>query len=87
MFEKGEDNKNIKKEEKKTADNSWSVISLAWELGYTISVPIIVLALLGRILDKKWETAPWMMLLGIFISIIVTTYLVYKKTEKIIKGE
>ena len=64
--------------------NTWSALSLAWELGYTIAIPIVALALGGRLLDKKLGTAPWLLLTGIFLSLIVSSWLVYGKTVKII---
>lgn len=64
--------------------STWSALSLAWELGYTIAVPIVVLALLGRLLDRKLGTAPWLLLAGILLSIVASSWLVYVKTIKII---
>lgn len=64
-------------------DTSWSALGLAWELGYTIAIPIVVFALLGRFLDKKMGTSPWLLLGGIFLSIIVSSFMVYKKTVDI----
>lgn len=66
------------------SQNSWSAVSLAWELGYTIAVPLVALALGGRFLDKKLGTAPWLLLVGILVSIAVSSWLVYKKTLDII---
>ncbi len=66
------------------SDKQFSALSLAWELGYTIAAPIVVLALGGRFLDKKLGTAPWMLLAGILISIAVSSWAVYKKTLDII---
>lgn len=65
---------------------TWSALSLAWELGYTIAVPIVAFALGGRWLDRKFETSPWLLLAGIFLSLIVSSWLVYFKMAKIIKG-
>mgnify|MGYP001618298132 CR=1 FL=1 len=67
--------------------NGWSAVSLAWELGYTIALPLIVLALGGRLLDKKIDTSPWMMLIGILVALIVSGTAVYWKTVKIISQE
>jgi len=64
--------------------NSFSALSLAWNLGYTIAVPLVVFALAGRFLDKKLETSPWLLLFGILLSIALSSYLVYKKTLDII---
>ena len=63
----------------------WSALGFAWELGYSIVIPIVIFALAGRLLDKKLDTAPWLLILGILISIIVTTVLVYQKTIKVMK--
>lgn len=71
--------------EKEVKNDSWNALGFAWELGYSIVVPIVVFALIGRLLDKKLDTSPWLLLLGILISIIVTTVLVYQKTIKVMK--
>lgn len=68
-----------------TNDKSWSALSLAWELGYTIAVPIVILALLGRFLDKKLGTSPFLLLTGIFLSLIITSIGITKKTLKVMK--
>lgn len=60
-------------------DSSWSAVSLAWELGYSIAVPLVIFALIGRLLDKKLGTSPWLLLIGILIAIISSSYIVYKK--------
>jgi F0F1-type ATP synthase assembly protein I len=67
------------------SDKSFSALGLAWELGYTIAVPLVALALGGRFLDKKLSTSPWLLLTGILISIAVSSWLVYKKTLDIMK--
>lgn len=61
--------------------NAWQ---LAWELGYTIAIPIVVFALVGRYADKALGTSPWMLLAGIVISIIISSALVYRKVKKIL---
>lgn len=72
--------------DKNTENNkSWSAMKFAWELGYSIIVPLVVFALLGKMLDKKMGTAPWALLSGILLSIIATSYIVYKKTIEILK--
>lgn len=73
-------------DQKESKNNSWSALGFAWQLGYSIVVPIVVFALAGRLLDKKLDTSPWFLLGGILISIIVSSYIVYKKTIAIMKG-
>ena len=68
----------------KENEKEFSALGLAWELGYTIAVPLVALALLGRFLDKKLGTSPWLLLFGILLSIAASSWLVYKKTLDII---
>ncbi|MFA5872010.1 MAG: AtpZ/AtpI family protein [Parcubacteria group bacterium] len=78
---------NIEVEEKKVdkKDESWSAASLAWELGYIIAVPLVILALIGRYLDNKLGTSPWFLLVGILIAVFVSSYGIYKKFKDIIE--
>lgn len=73
--------------EEKPKKNSWSAVGFAWELGYSITIPLVVFTLGGRLLDKRLETAPWLLLAGLFFSIIVTFYIVYGKLMEIIRSE
>lgn len=73
--------------EKEKSEKPWSAVSLAWELGYSIAVPLVGLALVGRFLDKKFESSPWFLLIGILISILISSYLIYKKTVDILDKE
>lgn len=81
------EDKKFPKEAEDGPDSSWSVLSLAWELGYMVTVPLVLFALGGRILDKRMDSSPWMLLLGILLSITITSFLVYKKTIKVIKDQ
>ena len=64
--------------------NDFKAWSLAGELGYTIAIPIVVFALLGRFADKTWGTSPWFLLLGILISITASSWLIYRKVKEIL---
>ena len=72
------------KDDNKNGQKTWSALSLAWQLGYSIAIPLVLLALLGRFLDKRFGTSPWLLLVGIFLSLIVSTFAVYYKTVKIL---
>ena len=54
----------------------------AWELGYTIAVPIVTLTLIGRFADKYLNTSPLLLLIGVAISVFLSTWLIYKKTKQ-----
>ena len=68
----------------KKDENKKSALALGLELGYTIAVPIILFALIGRFLDKSLGTSPFLLLTGILISIFLSSYIIYKKVAKII---
>ncbi|MFH0951925.1 MAG: AtpZ/AtpI family protein [Patescibacteria group bacterium] len=60
----------------------WQALGIAWELGYTITVPLVVLAILGRFLDNHFGTSPWLLLSGIILSIFLSSLaLVWKFTK------
>jgi len=62
----------------------WGALGLAWEMGYTIAVPLVAFALGGRWLDHKFGTSPWILLTGVFVSIPISTIVIYWKMVKII---
>ncbi len=70
---------------KKKNNINWSPIAFAWQLGYNITIPLIVLALIGRILDKKFNSSPYLFMVSILLSIIISSYIVYFKASKTIK--
>jgi len=63
----------------------YKTLSLAWEMGYTIAGPLVVLAFLGRFLDKKYESSPIALLSGIFLAMLISGVVVFKKTKKIME--
>ncbi len=46
--------------------------SLAWQLGYMIAIPIVLLALGGKYLDDRFSTSPLFVLLGIVLAVVTT---------------
>lgn len=54
-----------------------SYLSLALELGFTISIPIAGGALLGQFLDTKFGTSPRMTLSLIFLGIMVAGFYIF----------
>ena len=57
--------------------------ALAGELGFTIAVPIVGFAFLGRFLDRTLGTSPWLILGSIFVSLPIVMILVYRKVRKL----
>jgi len=67
----------------KEKSNLWQALSLLGQLGYVIAVPLVILALGGRFIDKKYGTSPWFLIVGMFFALIISTFWVYKKTAEI----
>jgi F0F1-type ATP synthase assembly protein I len=64
--------------------SGWEALGFAWEMGYTMAIPLVALALGGRYLDRYLDTSPAFLLTGILISIIISSVLVGYKAMKII---
>ncbi len=65
----------------------WDALGLAWEMGYTIAVPLILLAFGGRLLDRWLSTSPWLMLAGIGIAITISSIAITKKIRHVCSVE
>jgi len=70
-------------QKKKEASAMGQALSLAWELGYLIAGPLVILALTGRYLDQRFESSPIFLLIGIVLSVVVTSIGVYWKISRI----
>ena len=63
-----------------------ALISLSFELGYIIALPIVILGFLGKWFDAHFHhTFPWVTLIGIGLAIILTTIWLIQKLQKYIK--
>ena len=66
--------------------NKWRIASLALEMGFIIALPLVAFGLLGKWLDAKWDSEPWMALVGILLAIVATTvWLIRRFRELILK--
>lgn len=68
----------------KFSKEEFSALKLAWELGYTITIPLIILVLIGRFLDKRFDTSPIFLFVGIFFSMIISVMGIYKTVKPIL---
>lgn len=67
---------------KKEKTQVFSALSLAWQLGYTIVIPLVVFALLGRLLDKQFNSSPLLFILGIVLAVLVTSIWLVAKLKQ-----
>ncbi|HPH78695.1 MAG TPA: AtpZ/AtpI family protein [bacterium] len=58
-------------------------LSIASQLGFTIALPLVVLALAGRYLDKIYHSSPLFLLIGLFVAFALSSYAVWQKTSSI----
>lgn len=60
----------------------WQAVGLVFKFGYTITIPLIALALAGRFLDKKFNSSPLLLLTGIVLSLIVSSIVLLIKVKQ-----
>ena len=63
-----------------------SAFHMAMQLGFSIAIPLVVLALLGRFLDKQLGTSPWLLITGIVLSMVVSSIMVTMKAFQLMKN-
>ncbi len=61
----------------------WQAVGLTFQFGYTITVPLIALVLLGRFLDKRFNSSPLFLIGGIVLSMIISSIVLFIKMKKI----
>ncbi|MEK7103019.1 MAG: AtpZ/AtpI family protein [Patescibacteria group bacterium] len=59
-------------------------LALALNIGWQITLPLVVLALLGRYLDSLFHTSPLLFLVGIIVAIIFSSWLVIRTVTRVI---
>ncbi len=74
-----------KKETKREKSAMWLALDVAWELGYIIVIPIVIMGAGGAYADKKFGTSPLFLLIGILIAFIITSIAAYRKISIITK--
>ena len=52
-------------------------LSLGWQLGFLVALPLLGFILFGYFLDKKFQTLPFLTLIGTILGILITIYDVY----------
>ena len=68
-----------------TPRNKWALVSLGFELGFIIALPLIGFGFVGKWLDNRLNTAPWLTLAGILFAIAATTVWLTRKFKALIK--
>lgn len=71
-------------QQKKEKSVFWQAVGLAFQFGYTITVPLVILVLIGRFLDKKFDSSPIFILTGIVLSMIASGVALFIKIKKVL---
>jgi len=62
-----------------------AVYSSLFEVGWRVSIPLVLFVVLGSFLDKKFASSPLFLFLGIFFSLFTSGYGIYKVYKGISK--
>lgn len=68
-----------------TGNPIWEGLNLAWVLGYLIAIPAVVFSFSGAYLDKKMNTSPLYLLIGIGLALVISGIAIYRKTKHIVE--
>lgn len=60
------------------------LIAFASEVGISVAVPLAILAFVGRSIDKTYDTTPAFLVVGLLLSIVSTTIIIWKKVKNFI---
>jgi F0F1-type ATP synthase assembly protein I len=60
-----------------------SMVSLVWDLGFIFALPLVIFAVVGRILDNRMGTSPLFILIGIIGAAIASSVGVFFKVKKL----
>lgn len=52
------------------------------DLGLTIAVPVVLLAMLGKRLDANYGTSPWLLVSGFALAAAISALLIWKKAKR-----
>lgn len=58
-------------------------IRIMGELVWMIAVPVVLLALLGKWLDTRWNTRPWFLILGFVLAAIISGVSVWRRAKEL----
>ena len=65
--------------------DKWRMASLAGEMGFIIALPLLLFIFIGKKLDVRFHSTPWLTLLGIILAIASTTVWLTKRLKGLIK--
>ena len=58
-------------------------IRIVGEFGGLIAIPVVVFVLVGRWLDGRWGTKPWMTIFAFVLAALVSGLMVWRRTKQV----
>lgn len=59
------------------------MVSLVWDLGFIFALPLVIFAVVGRVLDNRMGTSPLFILVGIIGAAVASSVGVFFKVRKL----
>jgi ATP synthase protein I len=72
---------------KKSNFNFYYLLSLVGQIGWTVSLPLVILIILGFFLDQKFATKPLFTLIGLGGGILLSLGFLYQLIKKLIQNK
>jgi F0F1-type ATP synthase assembly protein I len=63
----------------------YRVVSLAFEMGFIIALPLVIFLLLGKYLDAKFNTNPVFKIAAIILALLSATVWLTRRFEQILQ--
>ena len=57
-------------------------LRIVGDFGATIAIPVVVLANIGKRLDARFATAPWLLIAGFTLAALFSGALIYRKAKR-----
>ena len=57
------------------------------DIGWRISIPLVILIIIGSLLDNHFNTKPLFIFIGIILSLSITSWTIYHLYKQILKGK
>lgn len=64
----------------------WEVTGFALQIGFIIALPLVAFGFVGKALDTRLGTEPWLALVAILLAIVSSSVWLYKKFKVLIEA-
>jgi predicted permease len=70
--------------DKKKSDRKYWLFALriAGDFGITIALPVVIFAYVGKRLDARFDTAPWLLIAGFVLAAVISGAVIYRKSKR-----